>query len=58
MMMMMMIMMMVMVMMMMVMIRMKIMINLISQRGDSGRKKATSKKRAEGSNVTLVMKTL
>ena len=50
--------MMVMVMMMMVMIRMKIMINLISQRGDSGRKKATSKKRAEGSNVTLVMKTL
>ena len=26
--------------------------NLISQRGDSGRRKATNKKRAEGSKVT------
>ena len=34
---------------------MRIMMNLISQRGDSGSKQATSKNRAEGSKVTLVM---
>ena len=34
----------------------RIMMDLISQRGDSGRKQATSKNRAEGIKVTLVMK--
>ena len=34
---------------------MRIMMNLMSQRGDSGSKQATSKNRAEGSKVTLVM---